>query len=250
MKIIRKLIKRFLGIENYLKIISRTYLLLVLNGFLKKRYPELFFLKKIIKPGFYCIDIGANLGYYSTLLSGLAGKHGKIFAVEPVPLFVKIWKKNVQMSKIDNLQMLPFALGGENTSVRMGMPVRDGVVHHGMTKIVSTKKEDYIKYYDVDMKIPDELFSDLERLDFVKCDVEGYESEVFSNMTEILSKFRPLVQSELSGTENRISVINFFKRKGYSVNILDHDGNLVNVEEKIPGSVDRDLYFIPEKITT
>ena len=54
---------KLVGLKAYYIIISRIYTSLTANGFLKKKYPELFYLEKIIKPGFVCIDIGANMGY-------------------------------------------------------------------------------------------------------------------------------------------------------------------------------------------
>lgn len=49
---------------------------------------------------------------------------------------------------------------------------------------MSSAKDNYARKYKVEMKIPDELFINLNRLDFVKCDVEGYEFEVFRNMRQ------------------------------------------------------------------
>lgn len=247
MKTIRKILIGILGIEGYIKLASKVYIWLVSHGFLEKQYPELFNLKKIIKPGDVCIDIGANLGYYSTLLSKLAGENGKVCAVEPIPMFYEIWKKNVKSSKVNNLQLFPFALGAETRTVQMGMPEKDGLLHHGMTKIASTAEEKYVKFFDVEMRNPDELFKDLTRLDFVKCDVEGYESEVFSNMKNTLKKFMPLIQSELSGIENRRKVISIMTELGYKTSILNDLGELAPVEEKIILNASNDFYFLPPK---
>src|SRR5437773_815579 len=95
MTFLRKFLLALLGKKGYYIIISRIYISLTSSGFLKKKYPELFYLNKIIKPGFVCIDIGANMGYYSTFMSRLAGKDGKVFSVEPVPLFADILKLNL-----------------------------------------------------------------------------------------------------------------------------------------------------------
>jgi len=247
MKIIRNVLLKILGLKGYLTFISKIYIRLVLNGFFKKQGKELFFLKKIIKKDSVCIDFGANLGYYSTFLSRLTGDNGKVLAVEPIPLFGEIWKKNVLMSKSKNLKLFPYALGGEEKIVKMGTPQKNGRLHHGMTKIVSTAKEEYVNFYEVEMRIPDEIFADIDRLDFVKCDVEGYESQVFLNFRKTIGKFRPIVQSELGGEKNRRTVYEIFKELDYSPKYLNKQSQLIDVDENNIKKINSDFYFFPNK---
>lgn len=245
MKSIRKLLVKIFGICTYLKIVSKIYILMVRNGCLKKKYPEIFNLKNIVKQDFICIDIGANLGYYSYFMSKYAGKNGKLFSVEPIPMFADIWKSNMKSLKTNNFKLYQVALGGDNKKVQMGIPERDGVLRHGLTKITSSAEEKYVSFFDVDMKIPDELFADLSKIDFVKCDVEGYESIVFDNFKKLISTHRPLVQTELSGIENRLHVINIFKEMNYSVNVLENE-KLIPISENDIKLVEKDFYFIPK----
>ena len=246
MKLLRKLLEKALGFEGYLRLVSKSYLWLTGRGMFKSKYPELFYLEKIIKPGFYCLDIGANLGYYSTSLSKLSGKNGHVYAVEPVPVFQQIWKDNVQMSGVQNLTLLPYALGSSNGTMQMGTPTRNGLVHHGMTKVVQPGQENYVHYYTVEMKVPDELFVNFPRLDFVKCDVEGYEHLVFSNMVQTLRKFKPLIQTELNGAENRQKVYDLLTGLGYKAHILGHGSTMVPVlADKVTSAPESDFYFLP-----
>jgi len=244
MKIIRNLLLKLLGFKGYLQFVSFIYIRIINFGFLKNKYPELFFLKKIIKPGFVCIDIGANVGYYSHFLVKLAGKNGELYAVEPIPTFGKIWKKNVQQNICNKTELLPFALGSENSTVKMGTPVVRGVIHHGMTHIVSNNENNIAQTFEVPMRIPDELFSELTKVDFIKCDVEGYEQFVFANLKNTLTKYKPLVQSELSGAENRKFVISLFEELGYKTCLLKNSCELIEAtnEEKINNT--NDFYFV------
>lgn len=246
MKTLRNILYKVLGLENYLRLISRIYLAIVARGFLRSNYPELFYLKTIIQPGFNCLDIGANLGYYSFFLSKYTGRNGKVFAVEPVPIFVSVLKRNIPRVGKTNLIVLPYALGASNGKIKMGLPEKGGVLHHGMTKVASSANENYVRYFEAEMRIPDELFEKLSHLDFVKCDVEGYEYPVFSNMKETLKKFKPLVQTELSGKENRNRVIALFEELGYATCLL-RNNQLVRatMQEKISAS--SDFYFRQEK---
>src|SRR5258708_847593 len=43
------------------------------------------FLEQRIMPGMTVIDVGANLGIYTLLFSGLVGRSGKVIAIEPEP---------------------------------------------------------------------------------------------------------------------------------------------------------------------
>jgi hypothetical protein len=87
MKQIRNILLQVLGLKLYLRLISKIYITCISLGMWKKKYPELFYLDSILKPGNTCIDIGANLGYYSTKMSKLVGISGKVYAIEPIPLF-------------------------------------------------------------------------------------------------------------------------------------------------------------------
>lgn len=246
MDLLRKFFIKLLGIRLYLTFISKVYVMLTKRGCMKKKYPELFFLHKIIKQGNTCIDIGANLGYYSTKMSMLCGKEGKVYAVEPVPMFYNIWAKNIKLSKIDNLELFPYALGSSEGVIKMGMPEKDGLAHHGMTKVASSANEHYVSFFEVNMKVPDALFAKLNRLDFIKCDIEGYENIAFSNMTETLKRFTPVIQSELGGEENRTKVISLLESLGYTTYILNIN-TLQLATQDIKKTHASDFYFLQEK---
>jgi FkbM family methyltransferase len=222
MTAVKKILYKILGLKSYLKLISKTYICGINAGLWKNSYPELHHLKNIIRKGDICIDIGANMGYYSYFLSKYSGKTGKVYAVEPIKLFGEILKKNVNHKKKDNFIIYPYALGEKEQIVQMGVPVIDGVLHHGMTKVISEKNKDFEKVFDVEMRVPDDLFSGIEKIDFIKVDIEGYEHLVFSNMTNTIKRCSPIIQSELSGTENRKSVINLLTSIGYKTYVLDN----------------------------
>ncbi|UYZ58680.1 FkbM family methyltransferase [Hymenobacter latericus] len=251
MKALRKLLVGTLGFERYIRLASHVYLRLVALGWGRAKYPELFFLEKLVKPGYVCLDIGANLGYYSVALSRLVGPKGKVLAVEPVPLFQQIWQDNVRLSGYDNLLLLPYALGGQNAMVKMGTPARNGLLHHGMTKVTdSNPGEQYGQYYDVEMRVPDELLADFDRLDFIKCDVEGFEYEVFRHMQDTLRRHRPVIQTELNGLENRQRVASLLAELGYRPYVLETMGAAPQLvpcpDEVLTAPADRDFYFQPD----
>ncbi len=228
-KKIRSLLLQTLGTESYLGLVSSAYIRLISAGFLKAKYPELFYLKQLIKPGFTCVDIGANVGYYSVFLSKYAEKAGHVYAVEPVPLFANVFLKNTSRFAQNNITLYQCALGAERKKVTLGTPLIDGVFRHGLTKIMdSNATETASQTYEAQMEVADELFSALSKIDFLKCDVEGYEVILFPQMIETLKRCKPIIQIEISSEENRKSLMDLLAPIGYKPYKLAN-GNLVEL---------------------
>ncbi|MCC7050715.1 MAG: FkbM family methyltransferase [Bacteroidia bacterium] len=125
------------------------------------------------------------------------------------------------------------------------MPLVNGVIHHGMTKISGTSNEPVAETFNATMRIPDKLFIDLKQLDFIKCDVEGYEHFVFENMVNTIQKFKPIIQCELGGTaDNRKKVIQLLESIGYKTYILNNY-TLVAASATQKENWSNDFYFKP-----
>ncbi|MCX7863024.1 MAG: FkbM family methyltransferase [Bacteroidales bacterium] len=248
MKIIRKILYNSLGLKYYLRIISKIYIWLIKLGFFRQSYAELHFLKEIIKEGDVCIDIGANLGYYSYFMCRYVKPNGKVYAVEPVPLFRQIFEKNVHNKFKQSVVLLPYALGESERKIFMGMPVVDGIVHHGMTHVIENQKNKQTSIaltFEVEMKIPDQLFKNLERINFIKCDVEGYEYHIFTNMLQVLNAHKPVIQCEL-GEQFKEKTFNLMQQLGYEAFILNKQ-KLTQITKENLLAIKQDVYFFPKK---
>jgi FkbM family methyltransferase len=243
MKILRKLLVKLLGLKGYLKLVSKVYILLTNRGVFKKKYPELFYLDQLIQPDWICIDIGANLGYYSNRILRKI-ETGFLHAVEPIPLFAEIWKSNIRQSK--HVQLHQLALGDIDQQVKMSIPIENGLVRHGLTKVDDGKNvETAALSFDVHMKRGDEVFAQLSKVDFIKIDVEGYEQYVLKSIEGLIERTKPLIQIELNGDENRLNSFTFLEKKGYHAFCLKN-GERVSFSKKSLPSLAQDLYFVHE----
>ncbi len=246
MKLIRRVLVKVLGLNGYLRLISSTYLSLMSLGFFKKKYAELHFIKSIIKPSYTVLDIGANLGYYSYFMAGQIQKEGRLIAVEPIPLFANIWKKNMRRYLSSNMQLFNCALGEEQkTQVDMSIPIVNGIVRHGLTQINSQDNGASQLSYQVPMEVGDDIInsSDISSLDYLKCDVEGYEQYVIPSLKKTISQYKPTVQIELNGVDNRETVVAFLMNYGYGIYVLDFNKLLPISKEEIH-TFNQDFYFI------
>ncbi len=214
MKTIKKLLAKILSQKAYLRTLHRVFYLLFDLGFLRgdKRFKYHYMVKKIVQKDFVVVDIGANLGYFAKNFSRLASD-GKVIAIEPVPMFYGVLtyflggKKNVE---IHNL-----ALGKEEGSITMVMPESDGFIRTGLPHIAHSEEEKKMhKTQEVKIVKAHEFVGKIPKIDYIKCDIEGYEGIVFQEIKPILNTQRPFVQIEIS-EENKSSLIQLFNDIDY-----------------------------------
>ena len=239
-KYIKRLIYKTLGLKNYLRILQRTYFLLYRLGMLKynRNYDYHYFVKHLINEGDVIIDIGANLGYYSLLFARWTGTKGSVYAVEPIQVYNEIF--NEKAKKYKNLTLYPYALGEEEKTVELVSSPQTGFLSTGLPHIYDPqrdgKAENQEYKFEAQMKKPSVLFRNLNKIDYIKCDIEGYEYIVLSDMKEIIRKYKPKIQVEV-WPENKKKLLEMFDEMGYIPYKL-HKYQLVElstIDQPIPG---------------
>lgn len=231
--LLHRILYRLLPLEGYLRVVSSLFFLWHRLG-LGRRSEALeyvYHLPRLVRAGDVCIDIGANLGYYARTLARLAGPEGRVYAVEPVAPVRKVLSRNLR--RCGNVEIYPFALGTENKPVRMGNDSArtSGYMGTGQNFVNDTGGKTDVEF-TAEMRRGSELFAHLPRLDFVKCDIEGYELIVMREMRPLLERFRPTVLIETGG-ENRPAIIGLFRAMGY-------DGFTLDRGREVPLDPDRD----------
>ena len=78
--------------------------------------------------------------------------------------------------------------------------------------------------FKAQMRRGSSLFADVDRIDFIKCDIEGYECVVLGEMMPLVRRHHPTILVE-SGGDNRRSLIAQFGSEGYAPFTLGDDGH-------------------------
>lgn len=220
------LLYKILDLKNYLRTLNWSFQLLYSLKILKRcsTYKYHYFDRHLIQKGFYILDMGANLGYYTTLFSKWTGKSGKVYAVEPVSIFFDTLKWTTK--KYRNINLLHCALGAENKEVTMATPGRFGYLRTGLPHIIGdseTSNNNHYEYtFKASMKRGSELFKNIPKIDFIKCDIEGYEEVVLPEMKNLLNKFKPIIQLETWG-EHKSKTETFLLSMGYEIFDVEHN---------------------------
>ena len=218
MGFVNKILYKTLSQRNYLKFLNGSFLTLYKAGMLKSnpKYEYHYFAKNLVSKGDTVLDLGANLGYYANLLQEWVGPNGKLYAVEPVIPFNEILQWRLGNKK--HVSILPYALGTEEKDITLVIPKDLAYLSTGLPNVHDAAThgslDDYGFKFQAKMMQGSKLFKDLDRLDFVKCDIEGYEEFVLPEMKDIFIKHKPIIQVETWGPHKKV-VEQLFSSIGY-----------------------------------
>jgi FkbM family methyltransferase len=243
---IRKMLLYSLGEKRYLRLLASSFQKLYKTGRLGVDYQDIYFLKNLVRPGDYCIDIGAHLGYFTIELSRLAGNNGHVYAIEPMSKFFNTLKGIVENKKLRNVTCYQFAMGGETGFVEMGIPRVNNMKKFAYARVIQTSATlEYVESEKVKNVSGDELFNDLPRVDFIKCDVEGLELAVLRSFQEIIRKHRPVILCELGDPQERKKLLELLSPFSYELFYLE-DKKLKALEtDSTIRPVSHNHYFLP-----
>ncbi|MDE3234535.1 MAG: FkbM family methyltransferase [Bacteroidota bacterium] len=212
----KKSLFRYLSLRSYLRIHYLLFRLSYRVGLLKSipEYKYHYFIKSIIKKGDCVVDIGANLGYFSVLFAELTKPDGLVVSIEPVPIFFEVLSSNLK--KYSHCVLYRCALGLENRKVQLTLPSNSGYLRTGIASISENSVNNLTDKFcfEADMKIGSELLNNLNKIDYIKCDVEGYEKYVLPELKGIIEKHLPILQIEIWG-ENKKVIFELMESLGY-----------------------------------
>ena len=135
-----------------------------------------------IKGGNIVVDVGANIGLHTLNMARIVGNTGQVFAFEPDPSNFKILGKNVKVNNYKNIILEQKAVGDKH-----GRATLYQAVNPGMHRIFpQTKAKGQVQ---VELTSLDKYFIDsnlVDKINFLKIDVEGLEFSVLKGMENIL----------------------------------------------------------------
>ena len=149
--------------------------------------------KELVKKVRTFWDIGANIGYFTFLASSIVGEHGKVYSFEPFSENIKMLSINNMESKLDNINIYPFAVSNSDNLCLFDNSGSNGFIRPMSDKL--SRVMDSTPVYSVAL---DRLLGNVDKVDFIKIDTEGAEYLALSGAKEILVKHTPTIVSEFS----------------------------------------------------
>lgn len=187
-------------------------------------------IKRMVQPGWTVVDAGANVGVYSLMMAKRIAPHGRVHAFEPVPALNRLLKRNLMLNPELAITTQGSALSGGEGEVTIYVPSHNNKgmssLHpdggsHTCYSVPKTSLDRYVQHCGID------------RLDFVKIDVEGHELSVLRGAAQTLARLRPRIACELSRAHlgragsSPEAVADYMGKRGYRRYGIAPDGSLV-----------------------
>ena len=137
-----------------------------------------------VENGDVVIDVGAFTGNTSIHFAQLTGKSGKVYAFEASPKTAEILSKNVDLANeigVSNINVVQMAVSDKEETLRFPNEVALGnrAIGYGGIEVSAIPLDAYIKRNSID------------KVDFIKMDIEGAEMAAIDGAREIIEKHSP-----------------------------------------------------------
>lgn len=140
-------------------------------------------LARLLKPGMVFYDIGANVGFYSTIAARIVGPSGRVYAFEPCPEFAAAARRNAALNGFSNVEVIEAAVSdrpGEARFVLGPVGANSSTGPGGGVAVISIDECEGLRPPDV-----------------VMIDVEGAEVGVLRGMLRTIREHRPAIICEV-----------------------------------------------------
>jgi FkbM family methyltransferase len=159
------------------------------------------------------LDIGANIGNHACAL----GKHfSQVLAFEPNPPVAALLRANVMLNGLENITIHQVGLAEKDAELSFGIAEagNDGsgsFAEGGNEKTLPVRRgDDYIGKHAAD------IVSMKQRIGFIKCDVQGFERDVFAGLRKTLAAHQPIIMFESENHADGQASWSVLKECGYT----------------------------------
>ena len=202
------------------------------------------------KDNFAFCDIGANLGWYSLNVKKNY-LNSIIYAFEPSPVTFKklennLLLNNIKIDKIENIGL--FDQEGK-------LDFYFNEIESGSSSLTNIREDENVKKIQVNVTKLDNWVKDnkIEKLDFIKCDVEGAEYFIYKGGIETIKKFKPVIFSEMLRKWSKKfgyhpnDIIEFLKNVGYNCYVINSNLGLTEIKEVTEETVETNFFFLNQE---
>tara|TARA_B100000242_G_scaffold292424_1_gene267787 strand:+ start:8003 stop:8881 length:879 start_codon:yes stop_codon:yes gene_type:complete len=183
------------------------------------------------------VDIGANLGYFSVLVSKM-NPESMVYSYEPMPFLYASLKRNIEINKLSNVVAIQSAISDKVGSLEIfeGHPMNSG--NCGVHKVAESKDGIQVKSILLLSQIPKMKYQPR----IIKIDTEGSEDSILFQLEELIHllpkdiEFLVEINPHLIGKEKANDILEQFLGFGFNA-------------YEMKNSYDVDFYLRPQEFS-
>ena len=141
-----------------------------------------------IEMGNIVVDVGANIGLHTLNMARIVGSTGQVFAFEPDPSNFEILKKNVKINNYKNIILEQKAVGDKHGRTTLYQSDHPGK-HRIFPQTEQAKSQVQVELTNLDNYFDSDM---IDKINFIKIDVEGLEFSVLKGMKNILKNSKKI----------------------------------------------------------
>lgn len=181
------------------------------------------------RPGDIFIDIGANVGYYSLLMSKLVGAEGLVYSYEAFESTYQRLLENLKLNDATNVVASQVAVASSSGKLDIEIIAEDNIGAARVSRNSTESRTTTVSSNTIDQMLQGE---DLSTLRFLKMDIEGFEVEALIGAIETLRRFKPTCLIEIHRDQlatfgaSPEELFGFMGELGYQAHHISDDGTL------------------------
>jgi FkbM family methyltransferase len=155
------------------------------------------FVKRLLRRDMTVVDAGAHHGLYTLLASKRVGWGGRVIAIEPSPRECERLEKHLRLNRCSNTELVPCALGEDPGEADLYLV--DGF-QDWCNSLRPPAVDEPIRTVRVPVRRLDDVLAEsgVNKVDFLKLDVEGAELSVLYGAMKLLQREpRPAILAEV-----------------------------------------------------
>jgi FkbM family methyltransferase len=214
-------------------------------------------LKKLLKSGMTCIDIGSNIGYYALLERRIVGEKGKVIAIEPSPINLYYLRRNIALNRFNDVEVFNYAFSNFDGECLFLHDKR----HSNLSKVLNNdiEKSCESQLFRIPCKRLDSFLKEhpLKNIDFIRMDVEGHEAEIIIGGYQTIRTYKPILFLEIHkgilGLNKTLKLLKTLEELGYTKSIyiprelnMPLIGSEKDVQTCLLNEISKKIHLIPD----
>ncbi len=185
-----------------------------------------------LEPGWHCVDVGANHGYFTLIMADAVESAGRVMAIEPIPQLADLINLSLEVNGYNRRAAVLQRAASDACSRKVPLVVPRNRAMDASLCRDATHSDDIIEVETITL---DRATENWPRVDMVKIDAEGSEQAIWRGMRGIIErnqKITIIMEMRCSRYADPRAFVRQIQEAGFPLRYITYDGSIKDVTER------------------